>query len=111
MNEHKLMIKVIYIVILTFVLFFTCDAQDSTWQFGIQGGANLSYFAGDNPYGTEAYGNFGLNFGFYYKYMISQVSSIYLELRYINKGAQWGSTWLPIAASGTPVRKYDLELY
>ena len=84
-------------------------AQDSTWQYGYQIGANLSSFTGDNPYRYEAYSNFGINLGTYFKYMASTFSSFYIELRYINKGAQWGCTWLPIPGCDGDTRSYDIS--
>jgi hypothetical protein len=100
--------KPLFIIIITFLLFTSICAQDSTWQYGLQIGANLSSFTGENPYGDEPYSNFGINFGMYYKYLFSRVSSIYLEFRYINKGAQWGCTWIPISGCDSDRSKYDL---
>ena len=83
-------------------------AQDSTWQYGYQFGANLSSFTGNNPYG-EQYSNFGLNFGVYFKYRLSDFSKIYAEIRYISKGARWGCTWIPISDCDGDVRNYDIS--
>ncbi len=100
--------KPFYIIIITLLLVSLSFSQDSTWQYGYQFGANLSSFTGENPYRGEAYSNFGLNFGMYFKYMVSTFSSIYFELRYINKGAQWSCTWISLVACDGGSTSYDM---
>ncbi len=87
----KYLFSVIFIILIT----SSSYSQDSTWQYGYQIGGNLSSFQGNNPYGREAYSNLGFNFGMYIKYVISRLSNIFLEFRYVNKGAQWGCSWVP----------------
>jgi len=98
--------KNIISVIFIFLITSSSYSQDSTWQYGYQIGGNLSSFQGDNPYGREAFSNLGFNFGTYVKYAISGLSSIFLELRYVNKGAQWGCSWVPSLCAKSR-RSYD----